>query len=248
MFKASSEALKRLARDARFLGTALPGFTGILHTWGRQLQYHPHIHYLVPGGGLAKDRAAWVPSRANFYVPVKALSPVYRAICKEEMHTAGLVEQIAPPVWHTPWNVHSQVNPHGATSLQSLAPYVFKVAISNRHIVSLQDHIVTFTYRKPGSARPRTTPLDVLEFRRRFLQHVLPSGFMKVRHFGFLSASCAITTPDIRRMMAETNDTTLEPPATQDAPSPPFSWPHCGGALRVSRRVLPSQAAFVDTR
>ena len=247
MFKASSEALKRLARDARFIGTDLPGFTGILHTWGRQLQYHPHIHYIVPGGGLSKDRAAWLPSRANFYVPVKALSPIYRAIFKEEMHTAGLVEQIAPQVWHTPWNVHSQVNPHGATSLQSLAPYVFKVAISNRRLVSLQDRSVTFTYRKPGSARPRTTQLDVLEFMRRFLQHVLPSGFMKVRHFGFMSASCAINTPDIRRMMAQTNDATPEPPATPEAPSPPFSCPHCGGALLVSMRVLPSQEAFVDT-
>jgi hypothetical protein len=137
MCKASSEALKRLTRDERFIGTDLPGFPGILPTWGRQLQYHPPIHSMVPGGGLSKDRAAWLPSRANFYVPVKALSPIYRAIFKEEMHTAGLVEQIAPQVWHTPWNVHSQVNPHGATSLQSLAPYVFKVAISNRRIVSL---------------------------------------------------------------------------------------------------------------
>jgi hypothetical protein len=247
LFKASSEALKRLARDARFIGTALPGFTGILHTWGRQLQYHPHIHDIGPGGGLSKDRAAWLPSRANFYVPVKALSPLYRALFQEEMPTAGLVDQIAPQVWHTPWTVHSQVNPHGATSLPYLAPYVCKVAISNRRMVSLQDHIVTFTYRQPGSARPRPTQLDVLEFRRRFLQHVLPSGCMKVRPFGFLSASCAIHTPDIRRMMAETNDATPEPPATPEAPSPPFSCPHCGGALLVSMRVRPSQGAFVDT-
>ena len=95
MFKASSEALRRLARAERFIGTDLPGFTGILHTWGRQLQYHPHIHDIVPGGGLSKDRAAWLPSRANFYVPVKVLSPIYRALFKEEMHTAGLVEQSA---------------------------------------------------------------------------------------------------------------------------------------------------------
>jgi hypothetical protein len=247
MFKAASDALKRLARDARFLGTARPGFTGIRHTWGRQLQDHPHIHSMVPGGGRAKDRAAWLPSRANCSVPVKALSPGYRAIFKEERHTAGLGEQIAPPGWPTPWNVHSQGTPHGATSLQSLAPSVFKVAISNRRIVSLQDHSVTFTYRTPGSARPRTTPLDVLELRRRFLQHGLPAGCMKVRHVGFMSASCAINTPDIRRMMAATNDATPEPPATQDAPSPPFSCPHCGGALLGSMRGLPAQEACVET-
>jgi hypothetical protein len=245
--KASSAARKRLARAARFLGTALPGFPGILPTGGRQLPYHPHLHSMVPGGGLSQDRAAWWPSRANFSVPVKALSPVSRALFKAEMHTAGLGEQIAPQVWHTPWNVHRQANPHGATSWQSLAPSVCKVASSNRRLISLQDPIVTCTYRTPGSARPRTTRLDVLECMRRFLPHVLPSGFMKVRHCGFMSASCAINTPAIRRMMAETNDATPAPPATPGAPSPPFSCPHCGGALRVRMRVLPSQEACVDT-
>jgi len=107
MFKASSEALKRLAQDERCIGTDLPGCLGVLHTWGRQLQYHPHIHYIVPGGGLSKDRDAWRPSRANFFVPVKALSPIYRALWKEEMRTAGLLEHSDPQVWHTPWNVHS---------------------------------------------------------------------------------------------------------------------------------------------
>ena len=170
-----------------------------------------------------------------------------RYLQRRHAYRAGLVEQIAPQVWHPPWNVHSQVNPHGATSLQSLAPYVFTVAISNRRLVSLQGPLVTCTYRKPGSARPRTTQLDVLECMRRFLQHVLPSGFMQVRPFGFMSASCAINTPDSRRMMAETNDATPEPPATPDAPLPPFSCPHCGGALLISMRVLPSQEAFVDT-
>jgi hypothetical protein len=202
---------------------------------------------MVPGGGLAKDRTAWLPSRAHFSVPVKALSPVYRAIFQEERHPAGLVDQIAPQVWHTPWHVHRQANPHGATSLPYLAPYVCTVAIANRRMVSLQDRIVTCTYRTPGSARPRTTPLDVLECMRRFLQHVLPSGFMQVRQFGFLSASCAIHTPAIRRMMAETYDGPPEPRPSQDAPSPPLSCPHWGGELLGITRVLPSQGAFVDT-
>ena len=247
LVKASSAALTRLAREARFIGTALPGFPAILPTWGRQLPSHPHIHSMVPGGGLAKDRAAWLPSRANFCVPVKALSPVYRALFKEERPPAGLVAQIAPQVWHTPWNVHSQGNPHGATSWPYLAPYGFKGAISNRRLVSLQDPIVTCTSRTPGSARPRTTPRDGLECRRRCLQHVLPSGCRKGRHVGFLSARCASNTPAIRRRMAETNDATPEPPATQDAPSPPCSCPHCGGALLLSMRGLPSQEACVDT-
>jgi hypothetical protein len=122
LFNASSEALKRLATDERFIGTALPGFTGVLHTWGRQLQYHPHIHYIVPGGGLSADRSAWLPSRANFFVPVKALSPIYRALFKDEMGQAGLLEHIDPQVWTIPWNVHSQANHHGRSAFTYLAP------------------------------------------------------------------------------------------------------------------------------
>ncbi len=247
LFKASAEALQRLAHDARFIGTALPGFTGIRHPWGRQLQYHPHIHYVVPGGGLSKDRDAWLPSRANFYVPVRALSPIYRAIFAEEMRTASLLEQIDPQVWQMPWNVHSQAQPQSATALQYLAPYVFQVAISNRRIVSLKERTVTFTYRKPGSARPRTTQLDVLEFIRRFLQHVLPSGFMKGRHFGFMSASCAITTADIRCMMPTQNATASASPPGRDKPAAAWSCPHCGGELRVVSRVWPSPVTWLDT-
>jgi len=172
MFQASATALKRLAKDERFIGTHLPGFTGILHTWGRQLQYHPHIHSIVPGGGLSADRTTWRPSRAHFFVPVKALSPIYRALFKEDMCQAGLLEHIDPQVWTIPWNIHSQANHHGHSAFTSLAPYVFKGAIANRRIVGLKDRTVTFTYRKPGSARPRTANLDAMEFIRRFLQHV----------------------------------------------------------------------------
>jgi Putative transposase len=158
-FKAASTALQRLAHDERFLGTHLPGFPGVLHTWGRQLQFHPHLHSIVPGGGLSKDRTTWLPARATFYVPVKALSPIYRAVFKDTVRQAGLLEHIAPRVWTIPWNVHSQARPDGHAALTSLAPSVFRVAISNRRLVSLQDRTVTFTYRKPGSSRPRTTPL-----------------------------------------------------------------------------------------
>jgi hypothetical protein len=247
MFKASSQALKRLAQEERFIGTNLPGFTGILHTWGRQLQYHPHIHYIVPGGGLSEDRKTWLPSRANFYVPVKALSPIYRALFKEDMDQAGLLAQIDPLVWQTNWNVHSQANPNGHTSFKYLAPYVFKVAISNSRIVSLKDRTVTFTYRKPGSARSRTTHLDVMEFLRRFLQHVLPNGFMKVRHFGFLHASCAIPTDTLRLMILQAHPIAFKP--TQSGPPAPLAalCPTCGAQMRVVMRLWRSNRAFVDT-
>jgi putative transposase/transposase-like zinc-binding protein len=247
MFKASSQALKRLAHEERFIGTNLPGFTGILHTWGRQLQYHPHIHYIVPGGGLSEDRTTWRPSRANFYVPVKALSPIYRALFKEDRDQAGLLAQIDPLVWQTNWNVHSQANPNGHTSFQYLAPYVFKVAISHSRIVALKDRTVTFTYRKVGSARPRTAHLDVMEFLRRFLQHVLPDGFRKVRHFGFLHASCAIPPATIRPMIVQAHLSNDQPPP-HSPPQPRVArCPTCGAPMRVVMRLWPANRDFVDT-
>jgi hypothetical protein len=247
MFHASADALKRLATDERFIGTDLPGFTGVLHTWGRQLQYHPHIHYIVPGGGLSADRAAWVPSRANFFVPVKALSPLYRAIFKEDMRHAGLLEHINPQVWTIPWNVHSQAQPHGHSAFTYLAPYVFKVAISNNRLVSLTDRTVTFTYRKVGSTRPRTAHLDVMEFLRRFLQHVLPDGFMKVRHFGFLHASCAVPLATIRLLIAPGRPSERQP-SPPKPPSPRAArCPLCGAPMHVVMRRWASPRDFVDT-
>jgi hypothetical protein len=245
--QASAMALKRLAQDPRFLGTDLPGFTGVLHTWGRQLQYHPHIHYIVPGGGLSADRAAWLPSRANFFVPVKALSSIYRAMWQEEMRTAGLLEHIDPQVWTVPWNVHSQAQPYGHSACTYLAPYVFKVAISHHRLVSLTDRMVTFTYRKVGSARLRTAQLDGMEFLRRFLQHVLPDGFMKVRHFGFLHASCAVPLATIRRMMGPGHPYNGQP--TQPKLSPPLAahCPTCGAPMHVVMRVWTSPRTFIDT-
>ncbi len=247
LFLASSQALKRLAKEPRFIGTTLPGFTGILHTWGRQLQYHPHIHSIVPGGGLSPEREAWLPSRANFSVPVRALSPIYRAIFKQEMRTAGQLAQIDPHVWNIPWNVHSQATPNGATSFKYLAPYVFKVAISHRRIVGLEDRIGTFTSRQPGSSRPRTTRLDVLEFLRRFLQHVLPAGFMKVRHFGFMHANCRIKTDTIRQMIVVQTGAILEQPRTTATTPAEMTCPNCGAPLVVLIRVWPSHMAFQDT-
>ena len=247
MFHASSAALKRLATDERFIGTDLPGFTGVLHTWGRQLQYHPHIHYIVPGGGLSKDRTTWLPSRANFFVPVKALSPIYRALFKDAMRQAGLLEQIDPQVWAIPWNVHSQANHHGHSAFTYLAPYVFRVAISNQRLVSLTDRTVTFTYRKVGSARLRTAQLEVIEFIRRFLQHVLPHGFMKVRHFGLLHASCAVPLATIRLMIGPGHSSAGRPPPHTSPPPRVARCPTCGAPMRIVMRLWTSHRDFVDT-
>jgi hypothetical protein len=247
MLHASATALKRLATAERFIGTDLPGCTGVLHTWGRQLQYHPHIHSIVPGGGLSEDRTTWGPSRANVFVPVTALSPISRALFKEDRRQAGLLEQSAPQVWTIPWHVHSQANHHGHSAFTSLAPSVFKGASANQRIVSLTDHTVTFTYRNVGRARLRTPPLDVIEFIRRFLPHVLPEGLQTVRPFGFLHASCAIPLATLRLMIVQGPPGDAPLPPRTPLPPPAARCPTCGAPMRVRRRLWTSPSDLVET-
>ena len=154
------------------------------------------------------------------------------------MRQAGLLEHIDPQVWTIPWNVHSQANHHGHSAFTSLAPYVFKVAISNHRLVSLTDRTVTFTYRKVGSARLRTAHLDVMEFLRRFLQHVLPDGFMKVRHFGFLHASCALPLATIRLMIVQGHPSEGQPPPRTPPPPRAARCPTCGAPMRVVDKLM----------
>lgn len=202
MFSASSEALKTLAEDKRFIGAQKPGFTAVLHTWGRQLQYHPHIHFIVPGGGLSKDGNKWLPSKPDFFVRVEPLSIIYRAKFRDAMKQAGLYDLIDPSVWSKDWVVHSKAVGDGRASLKYLAPYVFRVAISNARILSYDNHQVTFRYRKSGSNRLRRITLDAMEFIRRFLQHVLPHGFMKIRHYGLLSSNSSTPIEKIRELIS----------------------------------------------
>jgi len=188
-----------------------------------------------------------LPSRANVFVPVKARSPISRAIFKEEIAQAGLLEHIDPQVWTISWNVHSQANHHGHSACTSLAPYVFTVAIANHRLVALTDRTVTFTSRKVGSARPRTAHLDVMEFLRRFLQHVLPDGLMKVRHFGFLHASCAVSLATIRQLIVQEHPGEDPPPPCPPPPLRVARCPTCGAPMGVVMRVWTFPRPFVDT-
>ena len=160
LFKSSSEAIKSLARDERHMGGDLPGFFGVLHTWGRQLSYHPHIHYVVPGGSLSKRDETWRPSRVDFYLPVRALSHIYRAKFRDEMRRLDLFDSIPSEVWQTDWNVNCQAVGESEASLKYLAPYVFRIAISDSRILKVEGRTVFFTYRKSGSNRLRTLGLD----------------------------------------------------------------------------------------
>lgn len=197
MFAASSQTLKVFAQDDRWAGGDLPGFFGVLHTWGRQLPYHPHIHYIVPGGALSTKDGTWHPTRKAYFAPVKALSKVYKAKFIDEMKKNGLYDGINPSVWEKPFIVNSQAVNSSRHSVKYLAPYVFKVAISNHRIVKVENDYVFFRYKKSKSNRRRTMSLTVMEFIHRFLQHVLPSGFMKIRYYGFMSPGCSTTLSDV---------------------------------------------------
>jgi len=232
LFAASADAIKTLARDAKHLGGDLPGFFGVLHTWGRQLTYHPHIHYVVPGGAVSTQDGAWHPSRLACSLPVKALSEISRAKFRDAMHRLDLFAAIPGEVWTIDWNVNRQAVGESEASLTYLAPYVFRVAITDSRIVKVADRTVWFRYRTPHSQRLRTLALDVLEFIRRFLQHVLPTGFMKIRYYGFLNANCAIPRERLVAFIELASGFTLVPvPAVVPASPTPLLCSHCGGRL-----------------
>jgi hypothetical protein len=240
LFKTSSDAMKKLALDQRHIGADLPGFFGVLHTWGRTLQYHPHIHYIVPGGALSTTDGHWHPSRIDCYLPLKALSIIFKAKFREQMKPAALFNQIPPEVWQCDWNVNSQAVPSSEACLKYLAPYVFKVAISNSRIVKVQDRTVFIRYRKSHTNRLRTLPLDIMEFIRRFLQHVLPTGFMKVRYYGFMNSNCKVTLDHISSLIEMTDGFNVDLPKSERQPRRSITCPSCGGALRLRCVTLPT--------
>jgi hypothetical protein len=189
----AGSTLIELARNPRHVGSSKLGFTGVLHSWGRTACFHPHVHFIVPGGAISEDGQTWLSSRVDFFVPVQAASKMFRGKFKTRMAELGLLDQIPEQLWRKSWVVHSKAVGDGRHALKYLAPYVFRVALSNRRIVKsepgpgsdpLADR-VTFTYRKGGSQRYRRMTVTAEEFIRRFLRHVLPRGFQKVRHYGF---------------------------------------------------------------
>jgi hypothetical protein len=249
LFEASSAALRTLAADPKYVGTHRLGFFGVLHTWGRTLEYHPHVHYVVPGGGLSDEGDRWLPSRTDFLVPVKALSILFRAKFRDLLARAGLREQVALSVWRQDWVVHCQSAGDGRESLRYLAPYVFRVAIGDHRIISCDDGRVTFSYRKVGSKRQRKMTLDAREFLRRFLQHVLPSGFQKVRSYGFLSPACGVALDLVRWLIALWAGLTYVLRSGRDEPAaaPAPACSACGGVL-VRLGFMPASApAMFDT-
>jgi hypothetical protein len=251
LFAASRSAIRDLATNPKWIGTPQAGFFGVLHTWGRTLEYHPHIHYVVPGGGPNADGSAWMPSRADFFVPDRALSTLYRARFRDALRAAGLLEQIDPAVWSKDWVVKTVAVGDGRAALTYLAAYVFRVAIGDHRILGCEDGQVTFTYRKSGSRRWRRMRLEAAEFLRRFLQHVLPSGFQKVRHYGFLSPRSRRRFEEVRWLATLHAGKTYVLHSVVAAPSAPDPIrPHCadcGGDLYVVAVLRRRGRALFDT-
>lgn len=241
LFAASTEAMKKLAQDPKYLGGDMPGFFGVLHTWGRQLQYHPHIHYVVPGGALSSKDGAWHSSNPTFYLPVLALSPIYRAKFRDRIKKAGLLDQVPPEVWQKEWNVNCQAVGDAEGSIKYLAPYVFRVAISDSRIINVENDKVFLSYKEQKSNRLRTLELGAMEFIRRFLQHVLPTGFMKVRYYGFLSPASNVTIEEVRARIELAYGFTISTPEREIEPLPPMACKQCGYRLRYVFFILPKR-------
>jgi len=240
MFTASSQALKKLAADPKHIGGDLSGFFGVLHTWGRQLQYHPHIHFVVAGCALDKTHLTYHPCRNDFYLPVIPLGIIYKAKFKDLMKKQGLYEQIPAAAWKPAWNVNCEAGHNNGKGSENnaaenapkyLVPYVFRVAISDSRIAKVTDQEIVIKYKKKNSNRLRTTEFGPMEFLRRFLQHVLPQGFMKIRYYGFMHPSCAIDLKKVKEIIAEALGIKWECSGIKPELRPDPVCPHCGGIL-----------------
>jgi hypothetical protein len=253
LMRASAAAIIELARDPRYVGGTV-GVLAVLHTWTQQLSLHPHVHCLVSGGGISKDAGSWHPARRKFPVPVKALDKLVRGkframLCQK---CPGLV--IPDAVWRKRWILHVTAWGNGEQAvLDYLARYVFRVALTNARIVSFDDEAVTIQYKERKTGRSRTCRLSGHEFMRRFLQHVLPRGFHKVRYFGLWHTAQRHNVARVRHMLQLRARPKLDPlpdlgvpfiEPCPDAPPPiePLVWPRWEGRLILIRRLSPRQA------
>ena len=191
-FDATSKTMRRLASEHTYFPGDIPGFFGVLHTWGRQMNYHPHIHYIVPGGAFDSEDHSWHSSNKEFYLPIRVMSKLVKHRIYTLMKKEGLLHLVQPDAWKQDWNVNSQSVGNGERSIRYLALYVFRTAISDKRVLDLKGDYVIFRYTDTKSGKEKMMRLKAFEFIRRFLQHVLPIGFMKIRYFGFMHPSSRI--------------------------------------------------------
>ena len=253
LFRAASQTMLTIAADRRHLGARI-GITAVLHSWGSALTHHPHIHMIVPGGGISLDGQHWVSSRPAFLLPIRVLAKLFRRLFLTrlvELHTAGRLRFFATlaglaersAFWRRiaivrkkNWVVYAKPPFAGpAAVLAYLSRYTHRVAISNRRLIALDERSVTFRfkdYRRDGAERYRTMTLAVDEFIRRFLLHVLPKGFHRIRHYGLLASAAR------KDNLARARELLAAPqPAEEDDARQPSDYrppcPCCGGRMIV---------------
>src|SRR5215471_19285850 len=201
LLSAAVDSLQKLAADPQWVGGTLP-ILAVLHTWTRALLFHPHVHLLVPAGGIGPERT-WIDAKhSQFLVPGYALSPIFRAKVKTGLEKLGLLD-VQCPCWEQKWNIHCRHAGSGEKVLDYLARYVFRVAITNSRLERLENGEVTFRYRDNQTQQLRHTTLPAEQFIERFLQHVLPKGFVKVRSYGLWSAAQKELLAQIQAQLSE---------------------------------------------
>jgi hypothetical protein len=209
LLREAAAAVQRLATDRQWVGGTV-GILAVLHTWSRTMEYHPHAHLLVTAGGLTPDGRAWItPGHARFLVPGYAVSVVFRAKMRDALRRAGLLDAIDPRVWHRRWTVHVQQIGRGAHAVLYLSRYVYRVALTEDRIERATDQRVTFRYTHARTRETRRVTLPDDRFLERFLQHILPRGFTKVRSYGLLSPGRRGALDRARRLL----ETRAIPPA-----------------------------------
>ena len=263
LFKAAAETLLRIAADPNHLGARI-GFTGILHTWGSALTHHPHVHWIVPGGGISPDGKEWVSCRPGFFLPVRVLSRLFRRLFLEKLaaaHEAGCLRFFGDlrhladarnfaghlrPLRNIEWVVYAKRPFAGPEAvLAYLSRYTHRVAISNSRLIALDDKQVIFKwkdYRAKDGDLHKTMALPIPEFIRRFLIHVLPQGFHRIRHYGLFANGGRVKNLARARELLCVPTPRREPDPIADADEPPmlsYPCPSCGGRMIVIETFEP---------
>jgi hypothetical protein len=258
LFQASAETLLEIARDPRHLGAEI-GFFSVLHTWNQRLQHHPHIHCVLAAGGLAPDHTHWISSQRSFFLPIKVLGRVFRgkfvaglkaAFREARLELHGTLTPLAEPrtfaswlrlLFRHDWIVYSK-RPFGGPehALRYLGAYTHRVAIAKHRLVALADGNVTFHWRDSAHGnKKRLMTLAVDEFLRRFLLHLLPRGFVRIRNFGFLANRRRARLLPLCFSLLRGSETISTAAASPPADRSPSSWncPVCGATMHVLERL-----------
>jgi hypothetical protein len=218
---------------------------GVLQTWTRDLRYHPHIHYLVPAGAFASAEGRWVRAKGRFLVHVKPLAKLFRGKMRAGLQQLKLGAAVPPTVWGKGWVVDCRAVGSGEAALKYLAPYIFRVALSNNRLESVVNDQVTFRYRVAESKKTKRCTLPAEAFIGRFLQHVLPKGFVKVRYFGLFSRHKRAMLAQVRVVLsvgmegAGGTSIVLQAARATEAQEPIYTCPACGAVMECTQILAP---------